>query len=167
MADRGASEWLAVLGHPAGLAWVLENRRLAFAPERAREVKRLKAGERVLIYAAKGAYKSSKATGGVIAAGVASSDVKPLTEPVKIERRDYTLSAALDLELLTPHGETVEVPPLLDQLKTFPTYGPRSWMTVLRKPLLRLQPGDADVLTEALRDISRPPDEELAGYLSV
>jgi len=35
MAERGPSDWLAVFGHPAGLAWVLSHARLIFPAERA------------------------------------------------------------------------------------------------------------------------------------
>jgi hypothetical protein len=173
VAETKTSEWLAVFGHPVGLAWVLEHGRLAFESSRAREVKRLQPGERILMYAAQGAYKPKAKAGGVIAHGRVTSKVELLDEPWTSERRDFTLGAELSLDGLLPHGEVVEIPPLLGepgtqaqagQLKSFPNYGPRSWMTVLRKPLVRLQPGGADLLIAALTPGAQAPASVLDGY---
>ena len=164
MERSATNDWLAVLGHPAGLSWVLANRRLAFEAARSREVKRLHAGDRVLLYAAKAAYKPA-GPGGVIGSAVAATGVAALHEALTIERRDYTLGAELDVQVVMPYRESVEIPPLLDQLRTFPQYGPRSWMTILRRPLLRLMPGDADVLLDALKGVAKPPDEVIPEYV--
>ena len=116
------------------------------------------------MYAAKAAYKPN-GPGGVIGSGVAVTDVKALPEALRIATRDYTLGVELDVQAVMPYRASVEIPPLLGQLRTFPQYGPRSWMTVLRRPLLPLRPGDADVLLDALKGIARPPDEVIPEYV--
>jgi hypothetical protein len=84
---------------------------------------------------------------------------------LSLKGREFTHGADLALDSLAPYGEVAEIPPLLEQLRSFPNYGPRSWMTVLRRPLLRLQSGDADVLLGALENLAKPPDTVIAAYL--
>lgn len=165
MPSESPQDWLAVFGHPDGLAWVLEHERLAFEASRARDVKRLQAGDRVLLYAARAAFRRSGVIGGVIGVAQATTGVEPLETPLRLARRDFTLGARMAIQLLAPYEEVVEIPPLLDELATFPTYGPKSWMTVLRKPLLRLRPGDADRLLLPLRHLGKTPDLVIDGYL--
>ena len=164
MPSQASQDWLAVFGHPDGLAWVLEHERLAFEASRGREVKRLQAGDRVLLYAARAAFRRS-GVGGVIGSAQATTGVVPFDAPFRIARREFTLGARVAIRLLAPYEKVVEIPPLLNELTTFPTYGPRSWMTVLRKPLLRLRPGDADQLLLALGQLGEAPDQVVAAYL--
>jgi hypothetical protein len=160
------SDWIAVLGHAAGLSWVLQHEKLAFAPERAREVRRLHSGDRVLLYAAQKAFAGQKGGGKLIAAGDATTDVEPLDEEVSIGGRTYALGAKLDIAGVAEYGEGVEVAPMVSQLEIFRPYKqPNSWPPLLRRPLLRLPQGDTDMLLRALQPLLRPRDEVLSGYV--
>jgi hypothetical protein len=166
MAQQERSDWIAVFGHHAGLAWVLQNRKLGFAAERQREVRRLHAGDRVLLYAATAIYgKGKRARGRLIGAADATSDVHPLDQEIQLAGRTYGLGATLDLQGLAEYGTGIEIPPLLGRVKVFPTNQPNSWPPMLQRPLLRLMPDDFLIIIGELQPLLRAPDETVAGYL--
>jgi hypothetical protein len=53
---------------------------------------------------------------------------------------------------------------LLDELRSFPRNHPSAWQPMLRRPLLKLEPGDFDRLMRELQPLLAEPQQTVAGY---
>ncbi|SEG80653.1 hypothetical protein SAMN04489712_113123 [Thermomonospora echinospora] len=151
------------LGDRDAIAWVLDERRMAFPPTARAEVDRLAEGDTLLVYATRGAFGNpTRDRGRVIARAVVASPVVALDEPVVFGERSFPRGCELRIEALAPWGSGVELQPLVERLEAFPDA--RSWSVRLRRPLLRLPAGDAELLTRALEPLAGDPAEHLDGY---
>lgn len=155
--------YLLILGDRDAIAWVLAEQRMAFPATARAEVDRLAEGDTLLVYATRGAFGNpTRDRGRVIARAVVASPVTVLDEPVVFGERAFPRGCGLRIETLAPWGSGVELQPLVERLEAFPDA--RSWSVRLRRPLLRLPAGDAELLTRALEPLAGDPAEHVDGY---
>jgi hypothetical protein len=68
------------------------------------------------------------------------------------------------VESLLPWGQGVELQPLVDRLAAFPNA--KAWSIQLRRPLLHLPHGDAELIGERLQEQAGDRRAHLDGYLA-
>ncbi len=157
--------YLLILGDRQAIAWVLREQRMAFPATSRVEVNRLAVGDELLIYTTRGAYRNpTRDRGRVIGTATVASPVERLDVPVEFGGREFPRGCAIAVESLVPWGQGVELQPLVERLAAFPDT--RSWSIQLRRPLLRLSRGDAQLIGERLRAQAGDRREHLDGYLA-
>lgn len=160
-----SESYLLILGDRQAIAWVLREQRMAFPTTSRAEVNRLAVGDELLIYTTRGAYRNpTRDRGRVIGTATVASPVERLDVPVEFGGREFPRECAIAVESLVPWGQGVELQPLVDRLAAFPNA--KAWSIQLRRPLLRLPRGDAQLIGERLRTQAGDRREYLDGYLA-
>jgi hypothetical protein len=130
---------LLILGHPAGLGWVLSHAKMAFNDRRLYQARKLRPDDRLLLYASKRAFGSAK-RGLVIGEAKVKRNVHELDRPVSVAGLPYRHIVDISLESLTPFGDGVDLSAYLDDLELFPD--PRSWTSRIRRTVVPLSDQD-------------------------
>jgi hypothetical protein len=157
--------YLLIFGSRAGLAWVLENERMAFSAANASRASRLEPGDRLFIYTARGTFKNFRRDRGrLIGEAEVESPVKPRKRPVQIDRKSFSHDCEIDLLNLATCHEGLELGPLVIELEAFPN--PGGYSAQLRRPLVALPPADANLIRARLKRYVRDPRETIADYLA-
>jgi hypothetical protein len=152
-----------ILGERDAIAWVLSEQRMAFPSTPRAEVKALTAGDRLFLYATRGAWHNpSRDRGRIIGTATAKSAVQLLDEPVEIAGRRFVSGCRLSVDGLVPYPGGLELGPVVGQLGAFPK--PAAWSVYLRRALLRLSTTDVQLLTRELRPLLRAHKDALATY---
>ncbi|MFC5747974.1 hypothetical protein [Actinomadura rugatobispora] len=155
--------YLLILGDREAIAWVLGEQRMAFPRTARAEIERLTVGDELLIYATRGAFGNpTRDRGRVIGRAVVRSEVAALEQPVKFGEREFPRGCDLEVEALAPWGSGVELRPLVERLEAFPDT--KSWSVRLRRPLLHLPQGDAELIGDALGPLAGALADNLGGY---
>lgn len=155
--------YLLVLGDREAIAWVLREQRMAFPRTPRADVAALAPGDRLYLYATRGAWHNpTRDRGRVIGTARVESPVRTLDSPLEIAGRTFHTGCALSVGGLVPYPGGVDVRPLVPELAAFPK--PHAWSIYLRRVLLRLPPADARLLDRALRSMLASRDEALASY---
>ncbi len=143
---------------------IVHEQRTAFAEHRAADAGRLALGDRVFLYTTRGCFHNpTRDRGRVIASAAVVAPARRLEAPVRFGDREYPYLVELEIETLAPLREGFELAPLVPRLaETFPD--PRSWSVRLRRALVPLAPGDADLIAELLGAVARPYGEARATY---
>jgi hypothetical protein len=142
--------YLVVLGDREAIAWVLRERRMAFPATPRAEVRALSVGDRLYLYATRGAWKNpTRDRGRVIGLAKAGSAAVALDRPVEIAGRSFWSHCSLTFDGVVPYPDGVELQPLVPRLAAFPK--PEAWSIYLRRPLLSLPQADADLIEAQLR----------------
>jgi hypothetical protein len=163
--STAATSYLLILGHRAGLAWVLGNSRMAFTDARAREGERLDVGDRLFIYTSRGCFGNpTRDRGRIIGEAEVVRPLRRRRQPVAIADQEFTHDCQIDLKSLAPFREGVVIADLVDQLDVFPD--PRIWSFRLRRPLLALPKPDVALIACELRRVALPVEETLGEYLA-
>jgi hypothetical protein len=158
------TSYLLILGHRAGLEWVLENSRMAFTAARAKDGALLAVGDRLFLYTSRGCFGNpTRDRGRVIGEAHVTSPVRARAKPVEIAGREFTHECEIALQSLAPSREGVVLADLVSRLDVFTDE--RSWSARLRRPLLPLTPKDARLVAVKLRPITRPATQTIRGYL--
>lgn len=165
MVSAMSASHLLIVGERQALAWILSTERMAFPSYRAREVASLAIGDELLLYTTRGCFHNpGRDRGRVIGRALVRTTVEQLDPPIDVARRQFGLGCAIKLTSLAPSGQGVELPPLVDQLDTFPNKS--GWAAQMRRPLLTLTRIDATLLRRELETLAGPPRGALAGYLA-
>ena len=155
---------LIVLGERDALRWVLRERRMAFPPYRRSAAQRLQPGDPLLLYVTRGAFHNpTRDRGRVIGVASVASPVVDLDDPLTLVGRTFTTGCRLDLKLLCPRGEGVELAPLVEELSAFPIK--HAWSAVLRRAIVPLPQGDATRIKRLLAQKATEVDEAITTYL--
>jgi hypothetical protein len=158
--------YLLILGHRAGLAWVLGNSRMAFTEARIKEGQRLAEGDWLFLYTSRGCFGNpTRDRGRVIGEGEVLTTVRRRRVPLTIMRQEFTHDCQIMLKSLAPFGQGVVIADLVDQLEIFPDR--RNWSFRLRRPLLRLPPPDATLIAREVRQVVRPVEETIDHYVEM
>jgi hypothetical protein len=145
------------------LAWIVAAQRTAFAAHRARDAARLRAGDRVFLYTARGCFHNpTRDRGRVAGLATVRQEPTPLTEPVRFGDREYALRLDLEIEFLAPPRGGVELAPLVPELESFPNK--LAWSATMRRSLVPLTARDAKRLERKLRPLAAPYAEVAAAY---
>lgn len=157
------TEYIAVLSNCDAMAWVVQERRMAFPPRRLAEVRQLLLGDRVFLYATRGAFNNPRHDRGrIFGEAEIITPVTLLERPVEIGGRRFTRGCGLELCSLAPMREGVELAPLVSELSVFPDDD--SWGVRLRRSLLRIASSDATILRTALQDSAIQPATVIETY---
>ncbi|MEV1287746.1 hypothetical protein [Micromonospora sp. NPDC049679] len=158
-----SGSYLVVLGERDAIWWVLHEQRMAFPAIRRAEVARLAPGDRLFLYATRGAWhKPTRDRGRVIGTATAATAVRRLDQPIEIAEREFHSVCDLRIEGVVPYPGGLELQPLVDQLDAFPK--PHAWSIYLRRPLVRLSDADRAILDQGLSPMLTPPDQALPTY---
>lgn len=155
--------FLVVISHREPLGWVLTEQRMAFPAHRRREVTAAEPGDRLLLYATRGAFGSpTRDRGRVLADARLASSIVPLKEPVRFGDREFGLGCSIELRILAPVREGIDLAPLVPAMSSFPNK--KGWAMYLRRPLVPLSDEDAEMLSRQLGPVAGPPAASLEGY---
>jgi hypothetical protein len=157
--------YLLILGERQGLAWVLQNRRMAFTTRGAREAQVLRKGDGLFIYTTRSCFHNpTRDRGRVIGEAHVTSPVKKLRKPLEIAGRDFVDACELNIARLAPFGEGVELGELRQCLKALPADS--SWGMRMRRVLLPLPDQDVQVIRRNLRPRLLPLNDALDQYMA-
>lgn len=155
--------YLVVLGHRDAIGWVLREQRMAFPSTPRSEVAALSEGDRLFLYATRGAWLNpTRDRGRIIGIARAATTVRRFDEPVEIAGRSFVSGCELSIDGLVPYPGGLELQPLVERLDAFPK--PQAWSIYLRRALLRLSEDDAEVLLEGLGPDLAPRADALGSY---
>ncbi len=155
--------YLLVLGERDAIAWVLRKQRMAFPATPRAEVAGLAKGDRLFLYATRGAWHNpSRDRGRIIGTATVASSIKRLDAPIAIAGMRFHSECDLKIDGVVVYPGGVELQPLVPQLAAFPK--PDVWSVYLRRPLLRLSEGDAMLIDRELTDLLVSRGEALATY---
>ncbi len=158
--------YLLILGDRDAIAWVLREQRMAFPRTPRAEVAALAEGDRLYLYATRGAWRNpTRDRGRVIGTARVASSVRAFDEPLRIAGRTFHSGCSLQVEDLVPHPGGVPLQPLVEKLEAFPK--PEAWSIYLRRTLRRLPPADARLLDRELRPLVTSRQAALPSYLDV
>jgi hypothetical protein len=158
-----AGSYLVVLGDRDAIVWVLREQRMAF-PEKARaEAKEVTKGDRLFLYATRGAWNNTRRDRGrIIGLANVTGTVHAVDPPIKIGARSFHSDLALNIQGVIPFPGGLEILPLLGELATFPK--PHAWSAYLRRPLLGIADSDVEQLTHRLEPLLTPRRHAIATY---
>jgi hypothetical protein len=157
------SSFLVILGDREAISWVLREQRMAFPATPRAEVAALAAGDRLFLYATRGAWRNpTRDRGRIIGTATACSAARVLDEPVEIAGRTFVSGCDLDIQGLAPYPSGLEIQPLVEQLSAFPK--PEAWSVYLRRALLALPPSDVELLDRRLRPLVTAAPQALPTY---
>ena len=141
--------YLVVLGDRRAIGWVLREQLMAFPTRPRTEVRTLAAGDRLYLYATRGAWGNPKRDRGrVIAYATAQSSVRGLDRPIEIAGRSFHSACDLQVSGVVPYPGGVELQPLAHLMAAFPK--PEAWSVYLRRPLVNLSERDVAILDKEL-----------------
>jgi hypothetical protein len=161
-----STAYLLVLGERTAIRWVLEQERMAFPATPRAEVRALRPGDRLFLYATRGAWNNpTRDRGRIIGMATSADPVVTLDPPVEIAGRTFYSGCALCIDGVVPYPRGLEVQPLVNRLEAFPK--PHAWSIYLRRALLCLPDGDRALLELELRPLLVPRKRALATYPSV
>ncbi|MDZ5447595.1 hypothetical protein U2F26_33655 [Micromonospora sp. 4G57] len=157
--------YLLILGDRDAIGWVLREQRMAFPATPRAEVAALAAGDRLFLYATRGAWRSpTRDRGRIIGTAVALNAARSLDAPVEIAGRRFSSGCNLDIDGLVPYPGGLELQPLIEQMAAFPK--PQAWSVYLRRALLPLPTADAALLDRTLRPQLTSREKALSSYPS-
>lgn len=146
-ADRHG--WLVVLAEAEGLSWVLEKSRMAWTEASAGRVSRIQAGDRLVLYVARGAFHNpTRDESQLLGLARVASPVRRLRRPVELAGRRFVCSCDLRFELVLPKRAGVPVRRLVDRL----SFVKRKdvWGQYFRSGLVQVPPHDLDLMAAAI-----------------
>ena len=159
-----SQSYLLILGDRDAIAWVLREQRMAFPETPRAEVAALTEGDRLFLYATRGAWRNpTRDRGRVIGTASVQSAVRAFDEPIEIAGRHFVSGCTLATDGLVPYPGGVELQPLVQRLDAFPR--PEIWSVYLRRALLRISATDARLLARVLRPTLIRPDLAAATYV--
>jgi hypothetical protein len=160
-----SNSYLVILGERDAIWWVLHEQRMAFPATPRAEVAALAAGDRLFLYATRGAWHNpTRDRGRVIGTATARTAARTFDVPMEIAGRTFHSGCDLRIESLVPYPGGLELQPLVAQLEAFPR--PHAWSIYLRRALLRLPESDRDLLDRKLRPLVKRREQALPTYLS-
>jgi hypothetical protein len=160
-----ARAYLVILGDRDAIGWVLREQRMAFPATPRAEVAALATGDRLFLYATRGAWRNpTRDRGRIVGAATAAGPARVLDEPVEMSGRRFVSGCRLEIQGVVPYPGGLELQPMVGHMAAFPK--PEAWSVYLRRALLSLPAADAALLEGALRPLLRPRREALPSYPS-
>lgn len=159
MVTGGAQGWVVVLAEAEGLRWVLEHSRMAWTEASSRRASRVRPGDRLVLYVARGAFHNpTRDESQLLGLAEVLSPVRRFRKPVEIAGRRFVCGCDLRLEVVLPEREGVPVRPLVNRL----SFVKRKdvWGQYFRSGLVQVPAADLRVLERAIRqEAGRAPPE--------
>jgi hypothetical protein len=146
--------WVVVLGERGGVAWVLNESRMAWTEASSRRADRIQVSDMCALYITRGAYHNpTRDEGQLIAVGTMSSPPSRLARPVVIAGKTFVTACDLQITTRLPEREGVSVRPLVGQL----SFVRRKdvWGQYFRSGLIEVSSEDFEVMAHAVRAAAR------------
>jgi hypothetical protein len=138
---------------------------MAFPATRRTEVTALAQGDRLLLYATRGAWHNpTRDRGRLIGTATVTSPVQRLDPPVEVAERAFHSGCRLDVDHVVPYPGGLELQPRAARLAAFPK--PQAWSVYLRRPLVRLTDEDYTLLERELRPLVTTQSQALPTHPS-
>ena len=159
-----AKKFLVPIADREPLAWIVQERRTAFAAHRAREAAGLEPGDVLFLYTTRGCFRNpTRDRGRVISLAVVRKTIHTPDRIPKFRGHAYPHVVELEIASLAPLRDGVELAPLIPKLqRTFPD--PRSWSIRMHRALVPLDPQDAELIAKELVPVVRPYEVSAPGY---
>jgi hypothetical protein len=158
-----SASYLVILGEREAIRWVLGEQRMAFPATPRAEVAALARGDRLFLYATRGAWHNpTRDRGRVISMAAAATAVRKFEDPIEIAGRAFHSGCDLHIEGVVPYPGGLELQPLVERLDAFPKR--HAWSIYLRRPLLRLSDPDCRIIERGLRPLLKTREEALGTY---
>jgi hypothetical protein len=155
--------YLLILGERQGLGWVIANQAMAFGEHRAAMARRLRPGDRLLLYTTRGCFHNpTRDVGRIIGSAKITDCAAKRSPPLTILGRTFPWIIHLAVGRLAPLRQGLPLAPLVASLDAFPDAA--TWSVRLRQPLLRLSPLDTDLLSSQVKPHVRPLAEVRGDY---
>ena len=136
---------------------------MAFNDGRLNQARKLRPGDRLVLYASKRAFGSPGSKRGlIIGEANVKREVRELGRPVSVAGLPYRYIVDFSLECLTPLGDGVALSEHLDELELFPDV--RNWTSRIRRTVVPLSDHDAEFLTRKLGLVAVNPVDVLRQY---
>ena len=105
-----------------------------------------------MLYTTRGCFRNpTRDRGRVIGVALVATRAHELAVPVRFGEREFPIGLDLEIELLVPRGDGVELAPLIPKLReSFPN--PRAWSARLRQALVPISTRDAVTIERALQE---------------
>lgn len=159
MAADAPRHWLIVLAEAEGLRWVAENRRMAFSESLGRRARRMRPGDRLVLYVSRGAFHNPTRDRSKLAGlDTVASPVARLRRPLDLAGRRFVWACDLTFEALLPPRQGVPVEPLLDRLSFVKRR--EAWGQYFRAGLLELSDTDFRLMATEIT-LHAPPGPPL------
>jgi hypothetical protein len=156
--------YLLVLADREAIAWVLREQRMAFPSTPRAEVRSLAAGDRLYLYATRGAWRNpTRDRGRIIGVAEVLDAVRAFDEPIEIAGRPFLSGCGLAIGGVIPYPGGVELQPLVSRLSAFPH--PHAWSVYLRRPLVALPDADVAVLDSQVGPLLKTLTDALPTYV--
>jgi hypothetical protein len=160
------NHYLVVLGDRDAIAWVLYEQRMAFPATRRPELERLADGDRLFLYATRGAWHNpTRDRGRIIGTATVAGPLRRRAEPIEIAGMQFHSECSLHVDGVVPYPGGVELQPLVPKLAAFPK--PHAWSVYLRRALVALPEHDAALLERAVTPLLDPREMALPTYPGV
>jgi hypothetical protein len=156
-----SQSFLLIFGDSEGFAWVLEHERMAFTSERYGLASEVEPGSELLLYTSRGCFGNPTRDRGRVV-GLAQARSTLTAKRLHIGGRRFDFVQDLSITGVCARGDGVDLASRVSSMRTFPSA--TSWSAHLRKPLLRLDPVDADRLREEVAPLLRRIEEATLEY---
>lgn len=155
--------YLNIVSDREAIHWILSRQSTASGVGRLAAGRALEPGDRLFIYATRGAWRNpTRDRGRVIAVSeVAAVPMEPETT-LMIAGREFELEVLLRIDRVAPYPTGVVLADHVDEMDLFPNK--RAWSARLRTSLLRLTLHDMSILDRKLRPLLQPLEPHLPAY---
>lgn len=155
--------YLNIVSDREAIHWILSRQSTAFGAGRRAAGMALEPGDRLFIYATRGAWRNpTRDRGRVVAVADVAAKPRPPKAPLTIAGREFELEVPLRIDQVAPYPSGVVLADHVDEMDLFPNK--RAWSARLRTSVLRLTSHDAAILDRELRPLVRSLQPELAAY---
>ncbi len=146
----GLAAWLVVLAEAEGLRWVLEHSRMAWTEASATRASRIRPGDRMILYVARGAFHNpTRDESQLIGVAEVTTPVRRFGRPVELAGRRFVCGCDLRIEIALPERAGVPVRPLVDRLAIVKRKD--AWGQYFRSGLIRIPEPDLQTMANAIQ----------------
>lgn len=140
--------WIWIFGEAAGLRWVVENQQMAFPPAAATRARRIRAGDRAVLYTSRGAFHNpTRDEARLVGLATATGACEPC-EPIEIAGREFTWACPITVDVLLPERQGPSVRELAGWLELVKR--PEAWGGYFRSSPIEVSEHDWRVLIDAM-----------------
>ncbi|GAB1512486.1 hypothetical protein JCM33774_45280 [Actinophytocola sp. KF-1] len=169
MADREPQAacrkyFLAVISDAHSLAWVLDNKRMAFPEKRRRQLEGIREGDGLFIYTARGCFGNPDRDRSRVIGMATIENAPTLSDPITLGFRSFSYTCRLSIDRVAPLRTGVGFSELVEQLESFPDK--IHWSARLRTPPVELTARDSQVILDLLGPIMEPISAHLSSYIA-
>lgn len=149
MTSTGETAWLVVLTEAKGLRWVLKNERMAFSHRLCNRARRIRVGDKLILYLTKAAFgapsRDRPQLQGVVRV---TSGVQQLPETLDILGLELTCACDIEPETVFKERQGAPFDPLVAKMSFIKR--PEIWGQYVRRGLVELSAADAKLIVASI-----------------